>query len=145
VIFSLVYLLARRLFELLLLHARPEASKDAEILVLRHEVSVLRCQVARPRLCPADRAVLTALSAVLPRTRWPVFFVRPRPCCVGTGSWWRASGPIEPRRHQDAHPAHAWCVSWCAGSLPITPAGGINASTVNSPGSGIGWRPRRCG
>jgi putative transposase len=77
-IFSLVYLLARRLFELLVLHARTEASKDVEILVLRHELSVLRRQVARPRLRPADRAVLAALSAVLPRMRWPVFFVRPK-------------------------------------------------------------------
>jgi putative transposase len=65
VIFSLVYLLARRLLELLVLRARSEASKDVEILVLRHEVSVLRRQVARPRPRPADRALLAALSAVL--------------------------------------------------------------------------------
>ena len=42
VIFSLVYLLARRLVELLVLCARTDVSKDVEILVLRHEVSVLR-------------------------------------------------------------------------------------------------------
>jgi len=46
VIFSLVYLLTRRLFELLVLRARTDTSKDIEILVLRHEVSVLRRQVA---------------------------------------------------------------------------------------------------
>ncbi len=45
-IFSLVYLLARRLVELLVLLARSDASKDVEILVLRHEVSVLRRQSA---------------------------------------------------------------------------------------------------
>jgi hypothetical protein len=45
VIFSLVYLLTRRLFELLVLCARTDASKDIEILVLRHEVSVLRLYV----------------------------------------------------------------------------------------------------
>ena len=60
------------------LRARTDASKDVEILVLRHEVSVLRRQAARPRLGPADRAVLAALSAVLPRVRWPVFFVQPK-------------------------------------------------------------------
>jgi putative transposase len=49
VIISLVYLLARRLVELLVLRARTDASKDVEILVLRHEVSVLRRQVTRPR------------------------------------------------------------------------------------------------
>lgn len=42
VIFSLVHLLARPLVELLVLRARTDASKDAEILVLRHEISVLR-------------------------------------------------------------------------------------------------------
>ena len=48
VIVLLVYLLARRLIELLVLRARTDASKDVEILVLRHEVSVLHRQVTRP-------------------------------------------------------------------------------------------------
>ena len=78
VIVSLVYLLARRLVELLVLRARSDASKDVEILVLRHELSVLRRQVTRPRPRLADRAVLAALSAALPRVRWPVFFVQPK-------------------------------------------------------------------
>ena len=78
VIVSLVYLLARRLIELLVLRARTDASKDIELLVLRHEVSVLRRPVTRPRPRPVDRAVLAALSAALPRLRWPVFFVQPK-------------------------------------------------------------------
>lgn len=78
VIFSLVYLLARRLVALLVLRARTDVSKNVEILVLRHDVSVLRRQVSRPRLRPADRAVLAALSAALPRMRWSVFFVQPK-------------------------------------------------------------------
>jgi hypothetical protein len=78
VIVSLVYLMARRLIELLVLRARTDASKDVELLVLRHEVSVLRRQITRPRPRPADRAVLAALSAALPRLRWPVFFVQPK-------------------------------------------------------------------
>jgi putative transposase len=77
-IYSLVYLLAYRLCELVALRARTDASKDIEILVLRHEVSVLRRQVSRPRLRPPDRAVLSALSVALSRVRWPVFFVRPK-------------------------------------------------------------------
>jgi putative transposase len=58
--------------------ARTDASKDVEILVLRHEVSVLRRQVSRPRLRLADWAVLAALSAGLPRLRWSVFIVQPK-------------------------------------------------------------------
>ena len=62
----LIYVLMIRVFGWLVLWARSDAAKDAEILVLRHEVAVLRRQVARPSPGWADRAVPAALARLLP-------------------------------------------------------------------------------
>jgi transposase InsO family protein len=56
---------------------RGERSKEVEILVLRHQVAVLRRQVKRLDLEPTDRAVLAAMSRLLPRPRWATFLVTP--------------------------------------------------------------------
>lgn len=74
---SLVYLLLRQVLQMLTQLARDGGAKDLEILVLRHQVAVLRRQVTRPRLEPADRLVLAVLSRLLPRPRWSAFFVTP--------------------------------------------------------------------
>src|SRR6266516_5418481 len=67
--FTLAYWLLRRLLELLLLLARSEQRKEVEILLLRHELQVLRRQVARPQLRPTARVGLAALGRALPRVR----------------------------------------------------------------------------
>src|SRR5438309_10719266 len=62
---QLLYLIFRQVMAWLGLLARSSQSKNAEILVLRHEVTVLRRQLSRPRLSWADRAVLAALTWLL--------------------------------------------------------------------------------
>src|SRR2546430_17487590 len=49
---------------------RRQASKDSELLVLRHENAVLRRQISRVRYQPGDRLWLAALSPLIPRRRW---------------------------------------------------------------------------
>ena len=66
-LFRLLYLLMARLFAWVALLARSDASKDVEILVLRHEIAVLRRQVARLKPGWADRAMIAALARLLPR------------------------------------------------------------------------------
>lgn len=65
----LLYLILCQLLGWLALLARRQTSKNAELLMLRHEVAVLRRQVARPRPTWPDRAILTALSRLLSRER----------------------------------------------------------------------------
>jgi putative transposase len=77
VIWSFAYLALRRALELILLCCRSAEAKQVEILVVRHELAVLRRQHPRPRLQPTDRALLAAVSRLLPRSRWSVFVVRP--------------------------------------------------------------------
>ena len=60
-----------------MLVGRGDRAKELEILVLRHELSILRRQVNRPRCQPHDRLLLAAFSRMLPRRSWNAFFVQP--------------------------------------------------------------------
>jgi putative transposase len=102
----LAYLTLCRSIQLLALLGRGGASKDLEILVLRHQLSVLRRQVPRPRLEPADRALLAAVSRVLPRVSWSCFFVKPDTLLrwhrrLVTGAWTYPRGPGRPPLDQE--------------------------------------------
>jgi transposase InsO family protein len=73
-----MYLVVRMLLRLLVPDGQGEAAKDLEIVVLRHELNVLRRQTKRPRFRPSDRAFLAAAARRLPRARWERFLVTPK-------------------------------------------------------------------
>jgi putative transposase len=71
------YRLVRLILDLLVLRGRADRSKDVEILVLRHQLTVLQRQHSHPRFAPEDRAILTAMARVVRRDRWAIFLVKP--------------------------------------------------------------------
>jgi putative transposase len=101
VVFSLLYLGLRRIFDLVVLTRRTDSDKDVEILVPRHHVKILERQLhGRLRYRPADRALLGALSRLLPRGRWRSFLVTPDTLLrwhreAARGKWrrWRKQRP----------------------------------------------------
>ena len=97
----LLYMIFVRLCGWLVLLGRSTASKDIELLVLRHEVAVLRRTNPRPRLGWADRAILAALTRLLPRSLRMHRLVTRAPSCGGTAAWSERDGLT--RTGQAAH------------------------------------------
>ena len=102
----LLYLITVRVFGWLCLLRRSQASKDAEIMVLRHEVMVLRRQVVRPRPDWADRAILAALARLLPAALRDSRLVTPGTLvawhrCLITRKWTYPSRPGRPAVGQE--------------------------------------------
>jgi putative transposase len=69
VLYASVYMLLRLAISLAVMHSSSDAERDLEILALRHQVAILRRQVKRPDLLPADRIILAALGSRLPPGR----------------------------------------------------------------------------
>jgi putative transposase len=77
VFLSLWYVVLRRVLELAVLRFRSKQCKELEIVVLRHELGILRRRTPRPPMTWTDRLFLAAASRLLPRARWRSFIVTP--------------------------------------------------------------------
>jgi transposase InsO family protein len=126
VLISCVYWLFRHLVGLIVLRCRSEAANEVEILVLRHELAVLRRQVARPSCRPADRVFLAALARMLPRNRRGSVFVRPETI----------------RRWHRSLLARRWTYPYLRPGRPATNAG-VRALIVRLARENPGWGYRR--
>ena len=74
---SFLYLAFVRILQLLRLSRRESSDLAIEVVMLRHEVAVLRRKVGRPTLRPSDRALLAGFSRLIPRAKLHRFFVQP--------------------------------------------------------------------
>jgi putative transposase len=114
-VFSFLYLAFRALLGALVRSRRGLDLKDVELLVLRHELEVLRRQAARPKLNAADRALLAAAAPHLPMSSRGVLLVTPRTLL----RWHRALVRRkwrQPAARRGRPPLQVRCGSWCCGS-----------------------------
>jgi putative transposase len=148
----LLHLLFCQVLRWLALLARSSAAKDAEPLMLRHKVAVLRRGTARPRLDWADRALLAGLARLLPHAAWRGLVVQPATLL----GWHRDLV----RRHWTypvsvtdqlwrGRPAR-WCCSWPGRTQPGVTVASTASCVAWGTGTGSGQHrvghpaPRRC-
>jgi putative transposase len=128
VLVSLCYVSLRWLLEFVALRARSKEFQELEIIVLRHELGILRRTTRRPAIAAVDRVLLAVASGLLPRSRWRSFIVTPATLL---------------RWHRRLVARRWTCVpsvvlrsgvrfeTWCCGSLERTRGGAIHGWSAN--------------
>jgi hypothetical protein len=134
---SFLYRIVRHPTDSIALLTRSDAAKTAEILLLRHEIAILRRQIKQPRRSWADRALIAVLAGLLPKRRRLYLFVTP----ATLQRWHRAlvkRSWTRPHRRQGRPSIRVRFVDWSSRWPGTTRPGDIGASTANS----LGWATR---
>jgi putative transposase len=143
-ILSFGYVILRQALQLIILLARGERANAVEVLVLRHQVAVLRRQVRRLDLEPVDRALLAGLSRLLPRARWVAIVVTPATLLRWhrklIARWW-----TYPARRRGRPPVTAEVRELVLRLARDNPHGGVGASRANWRAWATGSRRVRSG
>jgi putative transposase len=141
---QLIYLVFSKLLSWMVLCTRSDTAKEIEILVLRHQLAVLQRRTPRPRISWPDRALIAALTRLLPTRRRLGLLVTP-----ATILRWHQRLVT---RHWTTQPARSGRPAIPTGLRALAirlamenPPGAIDASTANSPASAIRSAPPRSG
>ena len=106
-VLSFLYLAFTRILQLVRLNRRGKSELAIEVVILRHEVAVLRRQVVRPALQPSDRALFAGLARLLDRRRRGRFFVQPETFLRWhrdlVGRKWTLCPPLRATKHSRRH------------------------------------------
>jgi putative transposase len=129
VLVSMCYVVLCWLVEFVGLRIRSKEFKELEVIVLRHELAILRRTTRRPAIADVDRAFLTAASRVLPRVQWRSFIVMPATLM----RWHRRL--VAKRGRTRVQSVVRRCggrlESWCCGSRARTRDGAIHGLSAN--------------
>jgi putative transposase len=150
-----LYIVVCRLLELIVLVGCCDRAKELEILVFRHELSILRRQAGQPRFEAHDRVLLAALSRMLPRHSWSAFLVRPETLLhwhrrlVARRWTYPHRRPGRPPIRRDvrelilrlAHENPSWGYRRIVGELRKLSVG-VSATSVRTSWATLAWRRR---
>ena len=130
----LIYQMFSKLLGWIVLRTRSDTTKEIEILVLRHQLAVLQRRTPRPRMTWTDRALIAALTRLLPVRRRLGLLVTPATILRWHRQLVARRWTTQPPDPADP-PSPPACAPWSSAWPPRTPPGDTDASTANSPAS----------
>ena len=126
---SLCYVLLRWLLEFVVLRVRSKELKELEIVVLRHELAILRRKTRRPAITAVDRLFLSAAAGSCPARGGDPSSSPRRRCCDGIGGWSPSGG--RSRVRSAVSRCDVRFETWCCGSRERTRGGAIHGLSAS--------------